>query len=142
MPEITPDKIKTFDQKEWIKENLSYHKDTGSWAWIFHRLSGIALIAYLFLHVYSLSTLTHGKEAFETKMQAFLSPPFLIMEWVLFIFVLFHSLNGVRIVLVDWADGARYHKQLYVFSWIVGLILFFVMGFIMFSHEILKFFGK
>lgn len=134
--------IKTFDQKEWIKENLSYKKDSGSWAWIFHRITGLALIGYLFLHIYSLSTLTQGREVFEKKMQSFLSPPFLAMEWFLFIIVLFHSLNGVRIVLVDWADGAKYHKSLYRFSWIIGIILFLLMGYIMFSHEILKFFGK
>ena len=135
-------KIKTFDQREWIKENISYKKDSGSWAWIYHRISGIALIGYLFLHIYSLSTLTEGKAVFETKMQSFLSPPFLAMEWLLFIFVLFHSLNGVRIVLVDWADGAKYHKTLYRFSWIIGIFLFLLMGYIMFSHEILKLFGK
>jgi succinate dehydrogenase / fumarate reductase, cytochrome b subunit len=134
--------IKTFDQKEWVKENLSYKKDSGSWAWIFHRVTGIALIGYLFLHVYSLSTLTQGRTAFETKMQSFLSPPLLALEWFLFIIVLFHSLNGVRIVLVDWADGAKYHKTLYRFSWIIGIILFLLMGYIMFSHEILKILGK
>ncbi len=135
-------KIKTFDQRQWIKENMNYRKDSGSWAWIYHRLSGIALIGYLFLHIYSLSTLTGGKEVFEAKMQAFLSPPMLALEWILFVFVLFHSLNGVRIVLVDWADGAKYHKALYRASWIIGIILFLTMGFIMFSHEILKIFGK
>lgn len=134
--------IKTFDQKEWVRENLSYKKDSGSWAWIFHRVTGIALIGYLFLHVYSLSTLTQGRAVFEAKMQSFLAPPFLVMEWFLFIIVLFHSLNGVRIVLVDWADGAKYHKSLYRFSWIIGIILFLLMGYIMFSHEILKIFGK
>ncbi len=134
--------IKTFDQKEWIKENLSYKKDSGSWAWIFHRITGIALIGYLFLHIYSLSTLTQGREVFEAKMQSFLSPPLLALEWFLFIIVLFHSLNGVRIVLVDWADGAKYHKSLYRFSWIIGIVLFLLMGYIMFSHELLKLFGK
>ena len=134
MSDNSEKRSKTFDQKEWIKENLKYRKDSGSWAWIYHRVSGIALIAYLFLHIYSLSTLTSGKVAFETKMKSFLSPPFLLMEWFLFMIVLFHSLNGIRIVIVDWADGARYHKQLYRLSWIVGILLFLVMGFIMFSH--------
>ena len=140
MQDSTENKVRTFDQKEWISTNLRYRKDSGSKAWIFHRISGLALIGYLFLHIYSLSTLTQSKQAFETKMQSFLSPPFLIMEWFLFIIVLFHSLNGIRIVIVDWADGARYHKQLYRLSWIVGILLFLVMGFIMFSHEILKIF--
>jgi len=66
----------------------------------------------------------------------------MILEWVLFAFVLFHSLNGVRIVLVDWAEGARYHKQLYNFSLAVGVVLFFAMGYIMFSYEINHFFAS
>jgi succinate dehydrogenase / fumarate reductase, cytochrome b subunit len=133
-------KIKTFDQKNWVKENLAYKKDTGSWAWIYHRITGIALIAYIFLHLYSISPLTKGKIAFNEKMATFSSPLFMIIEWFLFVFVLFHSLNGIRIVIVDWADGARYHKSLYRFSWVVGIILFFAMGFIMFSKEIFSIF--
>ncbi|MBK7254039.1 MAG: hypothetical protein IPI04_09005 [Ignavibacteria bacterium] len=30
---------------------------------------------------------------------------FMVVEWFLFAFVLFHALNGIRIVIVDWADG-------------------------------------
>ena len=139
MPESTF-KIKTFDQKQWVKENLSYRKDSGSWAWIYHRISGIALIGYIFLHIYSLSPLTKGEIAFNQKMATYSTPFFMFIEWILFAFVLFHSLNGIRIVIVDWADGARYHKQLYRFSWVAAVILFFAMGFVMFSHEILKIF--
>jgi len=127
-------KIKTFEQKEWIKENLSYRKDSGSWAWIFHRISGIALIAYVFMHIWSLSPLANGEKAFNDKMALYSTPLFSVIEWLLFAFVLFHSLNGVRIVIVDWADGARYHKQLYLYSWIIGILLFIAMGVIMFSH--------
>lgn len=133
--------IKKFDQRNWIKSNLNYRKDTGSKAWIFHRISGIALIGYLFLHIYSLSSLSQGRAAFEAKMQSFSTPFFMFLEWLLFAFVLFHSLNGIRIVLVDWADGARYHRQLFKYSVVVGIILFFAMGYIMFSHEISKVFA-
>lgn len=129
---------KTFDQRSWIRTNLDYRKDTGSWAWILHRISGIALMGYLFLHIYSVSPLSQGKAAFDHKMQTFGSPFFMFLEWLLFAFVLFHSLNGVRIVLVDWAEGAKYHKQLYRYSFVIGIILFFAMGYIMFSHEITK----
>ncbi|MBK8983135.1 MAG: succinate dehydrogenase, cytochrome b556 subunit [Ignavibacteria bacterium] len=129
-------KPKAFDQKNWISENLNYKKDSGNWAWIFHRITGIALIAYLFLHIYSLSPLTEGEVAFNNKMATFSSPIYMAIEWFLFAFVIFHSLNGIRIVLVDWADGAKYHRHLYRLSWIVGIILFLAMGAIMFSHEL------
>jgi succinate dehydrogenase / fumarate reductase cytochrome b subunit len=133
---------KTFNQKNWIKTNLDYRKDTGSWAWIFHRISGIALIGYLFLHIYSVSSLSQGRVAFNKFMEHYTGTFFSVLEWLLFAFVLFHSLNGVRIVLVDWADGAKYHKSLYRYSVAIGLILFFAMGYIMFSHEIIKLFAS
>ncbi|HMS66170.1 MAG TPA: succinate dehydrogenase, cytochrome b556 subunit [Ignavibacteria bacterium] len=134
--ETTYHNIKTFDQKNWVSENLSYKKDSGSWAWILHRITGIALIAYLFLHVYSLSPLTQGEAAFNAKMQTYSSPFFMVIEWFLFAFVLFHALNGIRIVIVDWADGAKYHKHMHKLSWIIGILLFLGMGALMFSHEI------
>lgn len=130
--------FKKFDQKNWIKTNLDYRKDTGNWAWILHRISGIALILYLFLHIYSLSALSQGAGKFDAEMVTFSSPFWQFMEWFLFAFVLFHALNGVRIVLVDWADGSKYHKQLYKASLAIGIILFFAMGYVMFSHEISK----
>jgi len=133
--------IKKFDQRSWVKTNLNYKKDSGSKAWILHRITGIALIAYLFMHIFSLSPLAQGRAAFNTFMEHYSTPFFMVLEWFLFAFVLFHSLNGVRIVLVDWADGAKYHKQLYSFSIVVGIVLFFAMGYVMFSHEINKLFA-
>ncbi|HEY3250356.1 MAG TPA: succinate dehydrogenase, cytochrome b556 subunit [Ignavibacteria bacterium] len=131
--------IRKFDQKNWVKTNLKYRKDSGSWAWIIHRISGIALIGYLFLHIYSLSPLSQGREAFNHKMQLYSGAFWMVTEWLLFAFVLFHSLNGVRIVLVDWADGANYHKALYRYSVVIGILMFFAMGYVMFSHEINNF---
>jgi len=131
-----------FDQRNWIKTNLNYKKETGSWAWILHRITGIVLIGYLFVHIYSLSLLSKGKAAFDREMVTFSSPIMLVLEWFLFAFVLFHALNGVRIILVDWAEGARYHKQLLKFSVVVGILLFFAMGYIMFSFEINKVFAS
>lgn len=132
--------FKKFDQKNWVSTNLSYRKDSGSWAWILHRITGLALIGYLFMHIYSLAPLSQGREAFDTFIKAYTTPFFMILEWLLFAFVLFHSLNGIRIVLVDWADGARYHKVLYKYSIVLGIIMFLAMGYVMFAHEIHKWF--
>jgi succinate dehydrogenase / fumarate reductase cytochrome b subunit len=120
----------------YFKLAASYKKESGGWAWLIHRISGIALTAYLYLHIYTLSTLTEGKEAFDAKMALFQKPIFKFLEWLLFAFVLAHTLNGIRIVLVDFGKGAFYHKKAFAYLMIIGIIVFLAMGYFIFSHEI------
>lgn len=129
-------------QSSWTKVMMKYHKFSGSWAWILHRISGIALTGYIFMHIIALSSLQKhkidGGKAFDAEMALFSSPFFLVLEWFLFAFVLFHTLNGIRIVLVDFANGARYHKKLHYAMITIGIIGFLVMGYVIFSHQINK----
>ncbi|CUT04101.1 succinate dehydrogenase, cytochrome b556 subunit [Candidatus Kryptobacter tengchongensis] len=120
----------------YFKLVASYKKESGGWAWIIHRISGLALTAYLYVHIYALSTLTKGKEAFDAEMALFQKPLFKLLEWLLFAFVLAHTLNGIRIVLVDFGKGAYYHKKAFAYLMIIGIIAFLVMGYFIFSHEI------
>lgn len=127
-------------QSGWTKVLTTYHRFAGSWAWILHRISGLALTAYIFIHIIALSSLqkhkVDGGKAFDAEMALFSSPFFLLLEWLLFAFVLYHTLNGIRIVLVDFANGARYHKQLHYAVLIIGVIAFLAMGYVIFSHQI------
>jgi succinate dehydrogenase/fumarate reductase cytochrome b subunit len=69
-------------------------------------------------------------------MALFQKPIFKFLEWLLFAFVLAHTLNGIRIVLVDFGKGAFYHKKAFAYLMIIGIIVFLVMGYFIFSHEI------
>jgi|WetSurMetagenome_2_1015567.scaffolds.fasta_scaffold205386_1 succinate dehydrogenase / fumarate reductase, cytochrome b subunit len=127
-------------QHGWTKVMTTYHRFSGSWAWILHRITGIALTGYIFMHIFALSSLqkhkADGGQAFNEEMALFSSPIFLIVEWLLFAFVLYHTLNGVRIVLVDFANGARYHKKLHYVMVTIGIIAFIAMGYVIFSHQV------
>ncbi|HUI30446.1 MAG TPA: succinate dehydrogenase, cytochrome b556 subunit [Candidatus Acidoferrales bacterium] len=118
--------------ERWFRTNLKYYKHGGSWAWILHRVTGLGLTAYIYVHIYALTTLTQGERAFDDEMKLFMTPVFKILEWLLFSLVIFHALNGVRIVLVDWANGARYHKKILAVVYGLGIALFIGMGFLMF----------
>ncbi len=124
----------------WTKVLMMYHRFSGSWAWIFHRITGLALTAYICIHIFALSNLQKHKidngRAFNEEMALFTSPFFLFIEWLLFAFVLYHTLNGIRIVLVDFANGARYHKKLHYAVVTIGVIAFFAMGYVIFSHQV------
>ena len=125
----------------WLRTNLKYYKHGGSWAWILHRVTGLGLTAYIYVHIYALTTLTQGEKAFDDEMKLFTTPVFKVLEWLLFTLVLYHSFNGVRIVLVDWANGARYHKKILSVVYVLGIVLFIGMGYLMFREPISNMFA-
>ena len=120
----------------WNKLILSYRRYSGSWAYLLHRITGVGLVAYLFIHIWALSSLTHGRAAFTKEMATFSSTPFRIGEWLLGALVMFHAFNGIRIAMVDLANGARYHKKLLGAVWITGIAVVVMMFFLIFSSEI------
>ena len=120
----------------WTRILASYRQHSGSVAYIFHRISGVALTAYLFIHIWALSSLKHGRAAFQAEMDLFTTFPFKVLEWVLGFAVMFHALNGARIALVDLAQGAKYHKTLLTAVYIVSFILVVLMGVLIFQEEL------
>lgn len=111
---------------------MRYVKHYGTWAYILHRLTGLALTAYILIHIYLVSGV-HDPQSFQQEMEIFKNPFFKLLEWSLFSVLIFHALNGIRIFIIDYFNGARFHKQLFTAVWIVGLLLFGAMGLIMFA---------
>jgi succinate dehydrogenase / fumarate reductase, cytochrome b subunit len=118
----------------WINVMFKYRKHSGSWAWILHRITGLGLTAYILMHIIALTGLLKGEAAFNAEMKLFSSPPFLVGEWLLGALVIFHAVNGIRIVLVDLGNGARYHKQILVFVYIISFVMVAGMGYLIFGH--------
>lgn len=118
----------------WSKIMLKYKPHQGEWAWLLHRVSGVALTGYLFLHIYALRGLTQGREAFSQEMNLFTTPVFKFLEWALFAFVIFHAMNGVRIVMVDLANGASKHKAVLRAVYAIGIAAMIFMGVLIFLN--------
>lgn len=66
-----------------------------------HRLSGLGLIAYMVLHIVETANRIRGEEAWAELMALFASPPFLVIEYLLFVAAVFHAMNGIRLLLVE-----------------------------------------
>ncbi len=103
-------------------------RTAGGWAWVLHRITGVALVFYLFLHVFVTSTLTSGPELFNKVMRLFEHPAFGIGESLLLAALVFHGLNGIRILLVDFfAAPAKVERPL--FWCVLALsVVFFAFG--------------
>src|SRR5215212_8044909 len=66
-----------------------------------HRLSGIGLIAYMVLHIIETANRIRGEEAWAGLMGLFASPPFKVIEYLLFVAAVFHAFNGVRLMITE-----------------------------------------
>jgi succinate dehydrogenase / fumarate reductase cytochrome b subunit len=79
-----------------------YRGHEGQWSWIFHRVTGVAVILFLFAHVVDTSLVGWGPEAYNRVTAAYENPLVRLLELGLVLSVLFHGFNGVKIMLIDF----------------------------------------
>ncbi|HEX9907166.1 MAG TPA: succinate dehydrogenase, cytochrome b556 subunit [Thermoplasmata archaeon] len=92
---------------------------TGMWAWVGHRLTGVLLVIYVFLHLSFLSQASLDHLSFDELMEKMAEPLFVFFDFLLVCAVIYHAMNGLRVVLFDLGIGIR--KQKLVF-WIMMAI--------------------
>jgi succinate dehydrogenase / fumarate reductase cytochrome b subunit len=69
-------------------------------AFVLHRLTGVGVLAYLYLHLVVLTQLVRGRDAWDGFVAFATSPLILAADVVLLAALLFHGLNGIRVSLV------------------------------------------
>ena len=96
-------------------------KGGGMWAWVLFRISGLILVAYLFVHIGIVSQgKVSGASVLNRFFKTFDNPIFVFLDFMLVSAVLYHGLNGVRIVLMDMGYGIRQHKLVFLGVMIVA----------------------
>ena len=108
--------------------DLSYTHFVGSWAWILHRLSGLALIFYLLLHIWVIHHLIVGEESFNGIMEQFNTPLFKFLEIGLIGVILYHLFNGLRVTLVDMGVLVERQKLLFGIAVVLWLVSWAVIA--------------
>jgi len=94
---------------------------TGTAAWLLQRLSGIFLTIYLITHIIVIGTSVRGEDSFDDLLSTFDKAPFLVLDAGLLGIVAFHALNGLRLILFDFAIGLRYQKALFWVAFVVAV---------------------
>jgi succinate dehydrogenase hydrophobic membrane anchor protein len=116
-------------------ERLSYYAQSRGWGFLMtwaHRLTGLTLVLYMIFHVYTLSAL-YDPPVFASKMKLFHNFVFSFLEWALAVPVIFHALNGTRLILYE-AFRIRHDAVMIRWVFVLGTIymmtlaLFMMMG--------------
>ncbi len=78
----------------------------GHWAWAAHRVSGLGILGFLLVHVLDVLLLPLAPDVYDRTIAAYATPYLIPMEVVLVAAVVYHALNGVRIVALEAWDVA------------------------------------
>ncbi|MBH0122175.1 succinate dehydrogenase, cytochrome b556 subunit, partial [Rhodococcus sp. CX] len=102
-----------------------YRGDPGMWSWVLHRITGVATFFFLFVHVLDTALVRVNPETYDSVIETYKNPIVGLMELALVAMVLYHALNGLRVMLVDfWSKGPQYQR---VMLWTILAIWFVVM---------------
>ena len=98
----------------------------GMWAWVGHRLTGILLVIYVFLHLSFLTQASLSHDKFEDLMAVMAQPQFVFLDFLLVCAVIYHAMNGFRVVLFDLGIGIRRQKMVFWITMAIAAVLVIV----------------
>jgi len=103
---------------------LTYRGGEGMLAWAFHRISGVAIWAFILLHVIDIWLSQVNAQLYDDVLKIYASPPGRVGEMLLGAALLYHALNGLRIIVMDfWPPLTRFHKQFWAASWLIFVVV-------------------
>ena len=97
-----------------ITNSLRYRGREGQWAWILHRITGLGVVLFLLLHIFDIVLMAAGRDGFESFLDLYTAAPFRLLEAGLIASVIYHALNGARVIIVDfWPQYGRHQNILW-----------------------------
>jgi succinate dehydrogenase / fumarate reductase, cytochrome b subunit len=95
------------------------------WSWVLHRITGATIFFFLFVHVLDTALVRVSPQTYDEVIQTYKTPIVGLMELGLVAAVLYHALNGIRVILIDfWAKGIRYQRLM---LWAIAIVWLLVM---------------
>ena len=86
-----------------------YRGHEGQYSWLLHRITGVAIILFLFAHVVDTAVVGWGPNAYNRVVSVYENPVVRLLELGLVAAVLYHSFNGIKILLLDFFPSMTKH---------------------------------
>ena len=101
-----------------------YSGGSGQYAWVLHRATGIGILFFLLVHIIDISLIGLGRAIYDASVEFYARPVLLPMEILLVGAVVYHTLNGVRIMMIDFTKrGYRQERTSFVIVMILTILL-------------------
>ena len=101
-----------------------YRGSQGMIACAFHRISAIGIWLFVMLHVLDIYLAGGNPKVYDDILKFYGSTPGRILEVLLGAALLYHALNGIRILIMDfWPRMTLYHKQMWYVNWAIFIVV-------------------
>ncbi|ACY21036.1 succinate dehydrogenase, cytochrome b556 subunit [Gordonia bronchialis DSM 43247] len=111
---------------EPVRRRSLYRGNPGMWSWVLHRITGVTIFFFLFVHVLDTAVIRVDPNQYDEIIATYKTPIVGLMEIGLVACVLFHAFNGLRIILIDfWSKGPKYQRQM---LWAILTLFVIVFG--------------
>jgi succinate dehydrogenase / fumarate reductase cytochrome b subunit len=104
------------------------YKSTGFISFVFRRVSGVALVLYLFTHMWVIGSVNSSPEVFDARLNMVQSTLFKFAEVALLAAVVYHAFDGIRLLIVHYLDVTEYRKSLFYAIFAVSALLVIAGG--------------
>lgn len=102
-----------------------YRGKVGMWSWVLHRITGVAIFFFLLVHVLDTALVRLSPEAYNAVINTYKTPIIGVAELGLVAAILYHALNGLRIILIDfWRKGVKYQNVMWWVVVAISLVIF------------------
>jgi succinate dehydrogenase / fumarate reductase cytochrome b subunit len=105
---------------------VTYRGREGQIAWMLHRIAGLGLFLFLALHIIDIFLMSFGPDTFQALLFIYHKFFFkLTIVFGLYLGALYHGLNGIRVVIIDfWPDLGKKEAMLWRIQMVIFAILY------------------
>ena len=116
----------------WVIRHLAagrlpiYQGDPGQYAFLLHRATGIGVLFFLLVHIVDIMLIGLGSDVYNESVSFYGRPELIPMEILLVGAVVYHLLNGLRIISIDFS-ATGYRRERVMFWTVLALTVLLVL---------------
>jgi len=119
-----------------------YRGHEGQWSWLAHRITGVGIILFLFAHVVDTAVVGWGPGAYNRVVSVYENPFVRLLELGLVAMVIYHSFNGVKIMLIDFFPKLTGRIRELAFATMVAFLLVMIPVTLIMGRQIIDLLRK
>ncbi len=106
----------------WVLRNMQqgvatiYNGDAGQYAWVLHRATGAGILFFLLVHILDIMLVTLGRDVYDHTVEFYAEPFIIPMEILLVGAVIYHTLNGLRVIAVNFSSRGPAREKRYFWA--------------------------